>query len=62
MKLIKLCSAIGFSMLISAGTAYATGQGSGEIEFNGEIIDAPCSIAPNDDNQKFLWAKYHLQH
>ncbi|MFQ9948740.1 MAG: hypothetical protein ACLRXB_02160 [Escherichia coli] len=24
-------------------------QGSGKITFKGEVIDAPCSIAPGDD-------------
>lgn len=26
-------------------------QGSGKITFKGEVIDAPCSIAPGDEDQ-----------
>lgn len=56
MKLTKLATVLGFSCFMIAGSAFAedpapiTG-GHGEITFQGEIIDAPCSIAPNNDKQ-----------
>lgn len=57
MKLTKLAAVLGFSCLMVAGSAFAedpvepiTG-GHGQITFEGEIIDAPCSIAPNNDKQ-----------
>ncbi|AHM75633.1 fimbrial protein [Yersinia hibernica] len=34
-----------------ASVANAADQGKGTVTFNGSIIDAPCSIAANDDNQ-----------
>ncbi len=38
------------SALFSSGVM-AANQGSGTITFSGEIIDAPCSIHPDDVNQ-----------
>ena len=29
----------------------ADNQGSGKITFTGEVISAPCSITPGDENQ-----------
>ncbi|KAA1049787.1 fimbrial-like protein [Pseudocitrobacter sp. 73] len=41
-----LLSGVAFNAL-----AEDSSQGSGKITFKGEVIDAPCSIAPGDENQ-----------
>jgi type 1 fimbria pilin len=51
MKLNKtLVAAIVFGA-VSVANAAPNDQGHGTIKFEGSIIDAPCSIAPGDDNQ-----------
>ncbi|HAX4929386.1 TPA: type 1 fimbrial protein, partial [Escherichia coli] len=37
--------------LVSFGANAATNQGSGTVNFKGEIIDAPCGIAPESADQ-----------
>ncbi|MBP6116045.1 MAG: fimbrial protein [Neisseriaceae bacterium] len=46
-KLMGLLLAAGF-----ASTTFAAGQGSGQVEFYGEIIDAPCSVSPDSEDQR----------
>ncbi|CAM4237035.1 fimbrial protein [Serratia silvae] len=48
-KFMVAAIALGF---VSAANAAPKDQGHGTIEFYGSIIDAPCSIAPGDDNQR----------
>ncbi|MGF6192849.1 fimbrial protein [Serratia sp. 2723] len=48
-KFMVAAIALGF---VSAANAVSTDAGHGTIEFYGSIIDAPCSIAPGDDNQR----------
>lgn len=57
MKFSKLALAMGLGMALVSGFANAaasdaTGnQGHGTVHFKGEIIDAPCSIAPESSDQ-----------
>lgn len=58
MKLSKVALAMGLSMAMFAGFANAAasgtnvgGQGHGTVHFKGEIIDSPCSIAPESADQ-----------
>lgn len=58
MKLSKVAMAMGLSMALVSGFANAAasgttagGQGHGTVHFKGEIIDAPCSIAPESADQ-----------
>ncbi|MBP6345867.1 MAG: fimbrial protein [Neisseriaceae bacterium] len=46
-QLAALMLAAGF-----ASTAFAAGQGGGQIEFYGDIIDAPCSVNPDSIDQR----------
>ncbi len=48
-KFMVAAIALGF---VSVANAAPQDQGHGTIEFYGSIIDAPCSIAPGDDNQR----------
>ncbi|OAT24992.1 fimbrial protein [Proteus myxofaciens] len=52
MKLNKLGLVLGLGLTVVAGSTFAADQGRGTIEFYGSIIDAPCSIDPNSDNQR----------
>ncbi|MBF7993685.1 fimbrial protein [Rahnella laticis] len=47
MKMNKLAAVVVMAMGISSFGAFAAGQGGGSIHFSGEVIDAPCSIAPD---------------
>lgn len=48
-KFMVAAIALGF---VSVANAAPKDQGHGTIEFYGSIIDAPCSIAPGDDEQR----------
>lgn len=49
-------SIIGFSVALAfAASAYAANdQGSGELHFKGEVVNAPCEIHPDDIDQTIL--------
>lgn len=53
MNINKAVLALAFSSIFASGVASAavTDAGHGKITFTGSIIDAPCSIAPGDDEQ-----------
>ncbi|ENY5536625.1 fimbrial protein [Salmonella enterica] len=59
MKLSKVALAMGLGMALvsgfanaaASGTSSVGGQGHGTVHFKGEIIDAPCSIAPESADQ-----------
>ncbi|EDW1731971.1 fimbrial protein [Salmonella enterica subsp. enterica] len=58
MKLSKVALAMGMGLVLVSGFANAAasgttagGQGHGTVHFTGEIIDAPCSIAPESADQ-----------
>ncbi|MDM3379292.1 fimbrial protein [Citrobacter sp. Cb003] len=51
MKLNKMTSALVLAMGLSAFGVQAADQGSGEVRFRGSIIDAPCSIHPDSEDQ-----------
>lgn len=51
MKLNKFMIAAVAMGFASIANAAPTDQGHGTIRFEGSIIEAPCSIAPGDDNQ-----------
>ena len=43
----KILVAMGVGSMLLCGSAVAAGgAGSGKVTFNGEIINAPCSVAP----------------
>jgi type 1 fimbria pilin len=55
MNITKIALVIGLASSITAGMAQAASaptsdQGSGQINFAGKIIDAPCSITTGDDS------------
>lgn len=59
MNVSKIALAVGLSMSLISGfanaadpdTTSAGGKGHGTVHFKGEIIDAPCSIAPESAEQ-----------
>lgn len=51
MKLNKLALVLGLGLSVVAGSALAADQGHGTVKFVGSIIDAPCSITPDTENQ-----------
>ncbi|WDF89173.1 fimbrial protein [Aeromonas hydrophila] len=52
MKANKILVAMGVGSMLLCGTAFAAGTtGSGKVTFNGEIINAPCSVAPESVDQ-----------
>ncbi|ALL40419.1 hypothetical protein AR325_25670 (plasmid) [Serratia marcescens] len=51
MKLNKIVLAVVMGMA-SAAHAAPSNQGSGTVKFTGSIIDAPCSITPDSQNQE----------
>jgi len=44
-------AALAVSLLFTA-PVYAADEGSGEIHFKGEVIEAPCEIHPEDIDKK----------
>lgn len=54
MKLSKIYSAVVISLGMMVSTAHAGNveTGSGQINFTGTIVDAPCSINPDSDGQE----------
>ncbi|MDT3252443.1 fimbrial protein [Serratia sp. root2] len=51
MKLNKIMMAAVLAFGATSMMAQAANQGSGSVTFTGEIIDAPCSIAPGNIDQ-----------
>ncbi|ENC6657016.1 type 1 fimbrial protein [Aeromonas hydrophila] len=52
MKANKILVAMGVGSMLLCGTAFAAGTtGSGKVTFNGEIINAPCSVASESVDQ-----------
>lgn len=48
----KVLVAMGVGSILLCGSAVAAGgAGSGKVTFNGEIINAPCSVAPESVDQ-----------
>lgn len=62
MNVSKLVVAMGLGMALVSGAAMAedtapatpTDQGHGTVKFTGSIIDAPCSIAPDDNGEQVV--------
>ncbi|HAV1840565.1 TPA: type 1 fimbrial protein [Enterobacter hormaechei subsp. steigerwaltii] len=55
MKFSKIVVAMGLGMTLVSGMANAAAsgaQGGGTVHFTGSIIDAPCSIHPDDVNKE----------
>lgn len=54
MKLNKLAVTLIMAMGVTAGVANAAGTpgGTGKVNFKGQIVDAPCSIAADSTNQE----------
>ncbi|POP42870.1 type 1 fimbrial protein [Superficieibacter electus] len=51
MSMQKSLLGISIALLFSASAYAADDQGSGELHFKGEIVNAPCEIHPDDINQ-----------
>ena len=51
MKLNKLMLATVIAFASASVAHAASNQGSGKVTFTGEIIDAPCSVAPESVDQ-----------
>jgi type 1 fimbria pilin len=52
MKANKILVAMGIGSMLLCGSAFAAGgSGSGKVTFNGEIINAPCSVASESVDQ-----------
>ncbi|HEH9401409.1 TPA: type 1 fimbrial protein [Aeromonas sobria] len=52
MKANNILVAMGVGSMLLCGSAVAAGgAGSGKVTFNGEIINAPCSVAPESVDQ-----------
>lgn len=52
MKLNKIMVAMGFGLVMAAGAANAVeDQGHGTVTIKGSIIEAPCSITPENQDQ-----------
>lgn len=51
MKLNKLVVAMGLGMALISGAANAADAGHGTVTFTGAIIDAPCSIKADQEDQ-----------
>lgn len=63
MKMIKTVMAGAVAMaLVSFGANAATNQGSGAVNFKGEIIDAPCGIAPESADQTIDFGQISKAH
>ncbi|RDR25686.1 fimbrial protein [Escherichia marmotae] len=64
MKLSKIIMTGAFvSMLASYGVnAASSSHGQGSVTFNGTIIDAPCSIAPDSVNQSIYFGQVSKSH
>ena len=63
MKMIKTVMAGAVAMaLVSFGANAATNQGSGTVNFKGEIIDAPCGIAPESADQTIDFGQISKAH
>ena len=63
MKMIKTIMAGAVAMaLVSFGASAATNQGSGTVNFKGEIIDAPCGIAPESADQTIDFGQISKAH
>lgn len=43
--------------LLFASPVFAADEGSGEIHFKGEVIEAPCEIHPDDLDMNIDWVK-----
>ncbi|TQI79096.1 type 1 fimbria pilin [Serratia fonticola] len=61
MKLNKLATVIALASGM-ATFAVSADQGSGQIDFTGSIIDAPCSIHPDSVNQEIDLGKIAAKH
>lgn len=48
--------------LLLASTAYAADEGSGEIHFKGEVIEAPCEISQNDIDKQVELGQVSTNH
>ncbi|MBD8163262.1 fimbrial protein [Erwinia persicina] len=49
---IKKIAVASLFTLAASGVGHAADEGSGKVTFYGSIVNAPCSIAPNVDDQK----------
>ncbi|HCP1804270.1 TPA: type 1 fimbrial protein [Escherichia coli] len=59
-----IAAALSFSSAVNAATAQGYGQGQGQVNFKGVVIDAPCGIAPESADQTIDFgqlSKAHLE-
>lgn len=62
MKMIKTVMAGAVAMALVSFGANAANQGSGTVNFKGEIIDAPCGIAPESADQSIDFGQISKAH
>ena len=62
MKMIKTVMAGAVAMALGSFGANAANQGSGTVNFKGEIIDAPCGIAPESADQTIDFGQISKAH
>ena len=62
MKMIKTVMAGAVAMALVSFGANAVNQGSGTVNFKGEIIDAPCGIAPESADQSIDFGQISKAH
>ncbi len=62
MKMIKTVMAGAVAMALVSFGANAANQGSGTVNFKGEIIDAPCGIAPESADQTIDFGQISKAH
>lgn len=62
MKMIKTVMAGAVAMALVSFGANAANQGSGTVNFKGEIIDTPCGIAPESADQSIDFGQISKAH
>ena len=62
MKMIKTVMAGAVAMALVSFGANAANQGSGTVNFKGEIIDAPCGIVPESADQTIDFGQISKAH
>lgn len=62
MKMIKIVMAGAVAMALTSFGANAANQGQGVVNFKGEIIDAPCGIAPESADQTIDFGQISKAH
>lgn len=46
------------ALALTSGTVFAAESGDGTVKFTGEIVDSPCVLSVDSQNQKLCWVRY----